>query len=474
MREPGCDVNRFAIPALHFRSAHPETLKMYADLGSDPKPGLRDHLARWRDCLGGHHGLPDVAPRENCDLLFVSHLTAADQWRQTTTDPYFGTLPWELQSMGRACRMALIDHTNVAFGDLATPAATAVPKSLLPRRLERSAEMAMAQRLAHAAADLRSGTAYPDLRRLAARQAGLGPARQALRIATAIARLVGQHRPKALILTYEGHAWERMTMHMSRKAQPGLRCIAVHHAILAPMQHAMTTRYGGTFDPDVILAAGQAAYDWLSAAPGLGGIVVDLLGSPRAKASAPSPTELKDGSACLFLPEGMISESCRLAEAAYALALARPDLTCVIRLHPLTSRAALTAAQPRLREPPPNVDWSPPERALEEDGRRATWAVYRGSSAVLSAMTLGAVPVYLGDEPAELRIDPLRGAGDIVQVVSHSSQLAAALDARKIYLEQLHRGWTYAQSYYTPMNPTAILQSMITPVARQQTAPEAP
>lgn len=402
-------------------------------------------------------------------MLFVSHLTSADQWSQSSSDTYFGSLPWQLQAKGHSVKIALIDHTTGPLGKLCAqaPVATAISRTLLPRRMERADEAAINRKLAKVAAELRAGSDYLELRRLAAWQAEQGASRQSLRIGIAISRLVSRHRPKALILTYEGHAWERMAMHLSRRAIPGLRCIAVHHAILAPMQHAMTTRYGGTFDPDAILAAGRAALEWLSHAPGLKGLPVDLLGSPRASTNMTVPESPKDGTTCLFLPEGMVSESTHLALAAYDLATARPDLICTIRLHPLISREALASIEPRFLEAPGNVVWSPPSRALTEDGIRATWAIYRGSSAVLSAMTSGAVPVYLGDEPPELRIDPLRGAENIVQVVPQTKDLATSLDARTISSDRLRRGRAYAQNYYTLLDPDVILRHAFGPAFHQ-------
>ena len=464
------DANRFAIPALHFRSAHPETLKIYEDLGRETSFAPRDYFARWRDRFAGPLSLPDSNAADRCDLLFVSHLTATDQWQQASTDTYFGTLPWQLTAMGQRCRIALIDHVSTPYADFPKASRTDVERVLLPRRLDRSAETGFSRSLARTAQVLLWGSDFADLRRLAARQAGQGPARQSLRIATSIARLVARHQPKALIITYEGHAWERMAMHLCRKVDPSLRCLAVHHAILAPMQHAMTMRYGGSFDPDVILAAGRAALDWLSNTPSLSGMTIDLLGSPKARASSPAPTALKDGLVCLFLPEGMLSESCRLAHAAYELARARPDVRCVIRLHPLTSRAELASAESRFASTPPNVEWSPPNRMLDEDGRRATWAVYRGSSAVLSAMTAGALPVYVGNEPPDLRIDPLRGAGDIVQTVRNDAELAKDLQFHQITLDRVVRGCAFAQDYYTPMDPSAILRHMIDPTSHSQAA----
>lgn len=413
-------------------------------------------------------GLPDIETESGCDLLFISHLTAADQWTQGASDPYFGSLPWELQERGYRVRIALIDHTTTSLSDLngMAQAPATVVRTLIPRRLERNNEAVIMRKLAAVAARLRDGSDEVNLRRLAARQASQGSSRQSLRIGTTISRLVGRHRPKALVFTYEGHAWERIAMHLSRQIDPDLRCIAVHHAILAPMQHAMTTSYGGTFDPDVILAAGRAALEWLSHAPGLKGIPIDLLGSARARPATPVLDKPKDGTICLFLPEGMVSESIFLANAAYDLAAQRPDLTCTIRLHPLTSRDELASKEPRFRTAPSNIQWSSPNRTLEEDGRLATWAVYRGSSAVLSAMTSGAIPVYLGNEPPELQINPLRGAEEIVQIIKQSAKLATSLDARAIDVGMLRKGWDYAQSYYTRMDSEVILRHAFGPVFR--------
>ena len=424
---------------------------------------------QFSDRWAGRLGLPDTETQSGCDLLFISHLTATAQWTEGASDPYFGSLPWQLQEQGYRVRIALIDHTTTPLSDLsATAQAPAtVVRTLIPRRLERKNEAVITRKLAAVAARLRDGSNEVNLRRLAARQARQGPSRQSLRIGTTISRLVGKHSPKALVFTYEGHAWERIAMHLSRQIDPALRCIAVHHAILAPMQHAMTTSYGGTFDPDVILAAGRAAMEWLSQEPGLKGIPVALLGSPRARPATPVPHKPKDGTMCLFLPEGIVSESLYLAHAAYDLAAKRPDLTCTIRLHPLTSRTDLVSREPRFREAPCNIQWSPPDRALDEDGRRATWAVYRGSSAVLSAMTSGAVPIYLGNEPPELQINPLRGSDQIVKTCKNSAELATSLDALAIDVAMLRKGWEYAQSCYTPLENKVILRHAFAPVIRQ-------
>jgi hypothetical protein len=154
LREQGAHPARFAIPSLHFRSAHPETLKVYEALGTDSAPGLRELAALCRTRLAGRLAMPDSDNAEGCDLLFVSHLTAPSQWARTDSDTYFGDLPWQLQAMGHSVRIALIDHTTAPFDDFPPTIVSSVSRILLPRRLERATEAAIAKTLAIVAADL--------------------------------------------------------------------------------------------------------------------------------------------------------------------------------------------------------------------------------------------------------------------------------------------------------------------------------
>lgn len=466
LREPGADPMRMAVPLLHFRSAHPEALSVHdparnqpVDLGALRRQAIRvlDRLLGARPALG-----LELSP-ERVDVLFISHLTSAAQAAGEGPDVYFGDLPDRLLSAGLSSLVALIDHSATSVGPHAWDAAArpdGVHRVLLSRRLGRVEEARIDHRLAAVARDLVSGRDHADLRLRAAREARSGSARQVLRISSQVSRLAARLRPRALVLTYEGHAWERIAMQQARLAFPGLRCIAVHHAILAPMQHAMLRRYGEGLDPDVILSAGVPAFDWLRAAPSLSDLPIGILGSPRAILAPAAPARGGKGATCLFLPEGLPGESLLLARLALDLSRLRPDLTCLIRLHPLTDRATLTARAPELGSTPPNLVWSPRGRPIAEDTSASRWAVYRGSSAILAAAADGVEPVYFGCEDAALRIDPMRGREGFGIEASTATALAGLLQPGNYDAEARARAIAYARNYYTSPDPDVLLAAI--------------
>lgn len=462
---------RMAIPLLHFRSAHPVALQAYEPLLSsdrirvNPTAQIRRALGRLRDRLGSWEPVisGDTCP-DQVDVLFISHLLNKAQALNSERDPYFGTLPQSLTTSGMRVAVAMIDHRSEKTS-LASiwDSSVQAPRLLLSARLGVREEAQIAAKTRKAARNLLKGQSeYENIRRLAARQALSGATRQNLRIAKHVEYLVHRLQPKALVFTYEGHAWERLAMQAARRVHPSILCCAVHHSILAPMQHAMLRRYGLEYDPDYVFAAGEVAGDWLKSSHAFDDKTVSVLGSHRAQ-KQPLRDPRSRGTnplTCLFLPEGFLEESALLARKAIALARQRRDVTCVVRLHPVLPRAKLVAAYPELGELPANVIWSGAENSLADDSARARWCVYRGSSAVLTAIAHGAEPIYLGEEVDELHIDPLRGRTGFGKAVNSLEEMLAAVQVERYdpHVQALSR--QYAARYYTTLNPRILVDAI--------------
>ncbi len=461
------DPDWMAVPALQFRSAHPDLLRLYAPVLSQTaapmtlRAQLRRELSGFRDRIGQFGPLDwgDVCPAQ-LDLLFVSHFIRDAQASAPTPDPYFGALPEIMNSRGLRSATALIDQRpqQTDIRTMWRPGQN-TPRLVLAPRLGPISESRIASRAARAARGLAGAqTGPPALRRFAAQQARSGATRQGLRIAAHIARLVQATRPKAIVFTYEGHAWERLIMRAARQVHPDVKCYGFHHAILAPVQRALLHRYGPDYDPDHLFVAGDVAADWFRASGAFPDRPVEILGSPRAQAA-----QAKDktaGTNCLFLPEGILQESLILAQAAFDLAQARPDLTCTVRLHPVLPYATLAAARPSLAAPLPNLNWSAADQPLTQDCAKARWCVYRGSSAVLTALSYGAEPIYLGQEPEALRIDPLQGRTGFGHVAPTSQDLQTLLHPGAYSPQALAAGQRYCARYYRPLDPDILYRAI--------------
>lgn len=459
---------RFAIPCLHFRSAHPETLRVYDFLKREriPRVSLKDAVLSLKDIIITKK-LPiyESINLSNTDILFISHLTSLSQINQISEDIYFGELPNILARSGYNIIIALINHAtdDVRFWNHSDNRPNHVNRILLSQRLDRDGEYLVSRKLKSVSRQLLVGSNHKALRELASWQAQTSSSRQVLRISEQIRYLVRCLQPRAMMFTYEGNAWERMAMWAARSSAPNIKCFAFQHSVLLPMQDAMIRRYGPKFDPDVIFASGRVGLDWLKSKQELSNIPIQLLGSPRSF-KINKTVEIKNSNLrCLFLPEGLVSESLYLARAAFSLARMKPNITCVIRLHPLMSVSKLIKLDRDLTLNLSNIEWSVSEMSLLEDVKRSRWAVYRGSSSIITAVSEGLEPIYLGEEVFELRIDPLKTISGLSKVAHNLEELANIIDANKSSLVTHKKKLANACEYYTPLNPGVLIHQLLLP-----------
>jgi hypothetical protein len=87
-----------------------------------------------------------------------------------------------------------------------------------------------------------------------------------------------------------------------------------------------------------------------------------------------------------------MSETLILGQALAELASQLPKMRCVLRLHPILSRAAVLRSCAKIRSAPKNFLIS--SRPLEHDIADSGWLMYRGSSVVISAIVSGSRALF--------------------------------------------------------------------------------
>ncbi|SVC24703.1 uncharacterized protein METZ01_LOCUS277557, partial [marine metagenome] len=326
--------------------------------------------------------------------------------------------------------IALIDHTAKPDPELAKRwKEDAVPRVILSRTLDLGAEKSFRDRMKREARRL-GGLAEtetdPLQRRVlirAAVEALSGGAQGNLRMAQQLSTLVAELRPKAIVVTYEGYALERITFSAARGAHPMVACLGYQHSVIFPLQHAIRRNLAREYNPDQILTAGSISKAQLEVATDLNRTPIIVLGSNRgtnATVAASTPkNQLSDRrKACLVLPEGIESECHQLFEFSSACAHACPAMPFIWHLHPLFSFSVLAARNPKLKKLPPNVTMS--EGTLESAVDQSRWVLYRGTTAVVKAVLDGVRPIYL-ESKNELPIDSLSGMGNWRRKVATSN-----------------------------------------------------
>jgi len=481
-------MERVAIPWLHIIREHPVFLENYRHLFDPPARNCHALLgmlrstylnrAGWflqllRSCWTS--GRPWFGPEKlpgSLDILFISHLLNSSHAGQSL-DFYFGNLPDELVSRGYSVAIALINHTSRPAEPLAEKwRNNRVARIVLSGSLHMLEELALRRRLRRESSRLRQraqATAFGLERCVLARsseEAISGSSLATLRMAVQIGTLAAETKPKVIIVTHEGHSWERLAFAAVRRAVPGIKCIGYQHAALFRLQHAIRRNLSSEYNPDHILTAGTVAKGQLDNAKGLNGLPTSVLGSNRAlngissRLRAANADQISPGAhrACLVLPEGIASECHLLFEFSLECARVCPDITFIWRLHPILSFKSLAARNGKLRNLPQNVILS--QTTLEADISRCSWALYRGTTAVVQAVVAGLRPLYL-QLPEELTVDPLFELDvwrkTLKSVEEFRNIIRSEGTMRSQDEESSHReAVRYCREFFTPLNPRAL------------------
>jgi hypothetical protein len=481
---PDSTIERVAIPWLHVIREHPVFLANYVDLfesAKNDKAMMRRWLRVIRNMAGWYrqigkslrsNGHPWFGPEElpsGIDVLFISHLLN-ESHAGKVDDFYFGGLPNALAVRGHSAVIALINHTGKDVGSLAARwNESRVPRVILAGSFRFLEEMALHRRLKKESLRLRMRAKREDVRLTrcvlarASEAALSGGALTALRMASQIGALVAKLQPKAIVMTHEGHAWERMAFAAARSERPGIQCIGYQHAALFRLQHAIRRNLAPEYNPDQILTAGIVGKAQLERAPGLKGIPISVLGSNRTFKGVdingehlmhPGQEEDSGHSACLVLPEGIASECKILFEFSLACAQTFPEIQFIWRLHPIVSFESLLAQNSKLKNLPNNIVLS--SATIEEDIARCRWALYRGTTAIVQAVVAGLRPIYL-QLPGEMTIDPLYDVEDWRVEVTTISGFQRVIDTdigsnMKQFLSVMHSVKKYCEDFFIPFD----------------------
>ena len=263
-----------------------------------------------------------------------------------------------------------------------------------------------------------------------------------------IKHLVETLQPRAIIVTYEGHGWERLAFAAARTVAPGIRCVGYQHAMLFPKQHAIKRSLGPHFDPDVILTAGTVTRDILRKAISNNFINIQVGGTHRFKPFTPESLNEKmhpEKAQCLVVPDGTLSECVKIFDFVFEVAELAPNLKFIIRTHPVITYEKIAKDISRFKTLPDNVLLS--TRSIDEDFKSCRWAIYRGSSAAIFAVVAGLRPFYIAKKD-ELSIDPLISLEEWRFIVSTPEQIITKIEIdSRCELKNLELEWVPAREF---------------------------
>ena len=474
---------RVANSFLHALNFSAKNAKFYAPLLVG-KFGMALALAHiWRGFVNVVMSFAFIGPRffgnkipPQTDILFITHLNQPASY-ESETDQYFGHIPDKIALDGLTSAMVMLNQCRARKGAIENVATSRnVPRIICAPYLSPLLEAW------HFLGLLFSGIASVGvalLTRGVTRRVGVfaglvqASARSlvGLRIRHQILNLIEKTNPQKIVFTYEGHPWERLICQLVRARFPTIELIGYQHSVVLNGPKAMSNDVPQILTPHKLLVTSALTADLLRNDGGIIPSKTVPVGSTKFIAPSSQQTR-KSPNSLLVVPEGTPEETLPMVEFAIALSHVLQKqgsaITVILRLHPLLNFDWLKSHCGAAMTAPDNVIFS--AQSLAEDARDAGWILYRGSTAVFTAVAFGGRPLFLefdGDAPEN---DPLAMAGPYRQsVTSIEGALALMVNDQKAWQNHNEGGSfsaeqmelvNFAANYFPPLDEIAFLQEL--------------
>jgi len=347
------------------------------------------------------------------DVLLVSHLLNKEQLG-SDNDFYYGVLAEALNDKGVKCATLLWNQSGEEVPNLMGKwKSSATPRIMFDRTLSFFGELRLRNSLAAEARRLKKlALALPsefdvNICNQASSEAMSTFSIANLRFYLQMHSLIKALNPKTILVTYEGHAWERLAFAAARNIDKNISCVGYQHTVIFKRQHAIKRSLGKNFDPDIIIGAGNGSIEALIEMASIGDAKTIVAGTHRFnKKNSASVLKFntKSPPTCLVLPDGTMNECLLIFRFAVEAAKLNKEVIFILRMHPVLSFMQVIKRDSKFSILPPNVIVS--DARIEDEFNQSRWVLYRGSSAAIHAVSHGLRPIYIAI-PGELDIDPI-------------------------------------------------------------------
>jgi len=357
----------------------------------------------------------ETSNKRQFDVVIFSHADRKEYLAEKE-DFYFGRLGLDLTEVGLSVCYIYTNKNKIDFDDTLSSIVNSltIPRWILRNRLSRKEEfrlflsalrVSITQTLSILAGKKSDFSSI--LLFLASRSYEVIPL---LRLVNQIKNFCTICRPKFILYTYEGHAWESAAAYAAKTGNTDIKCIGYQHSAIFPLQYSLRREKPNIFRPDYIFCSGSRALRYLRLCFGTQSkITLVNSGSIRktlqSKTLEPHENTVSQRYVDLLGLIGGEREEYELLIAFLCdFSLIYSNLSIRLRLNPYTQeRATYFFSQSRRGS---NISLSVSNLNLGHDLSTAHNVCYRDSTAVVSAIAFGCHPIFLALGNA-LSVNPL-------------------------------------------------------------------
>ena len=259
------------------------------------------------------------------------------------------------------------------------------------------------------------------------------------RLSSQIIYLIRIYRPKYLIITFEGHAWERVLISKIRTKFKNIKIYAYQFSTITKNHHSLFRPLGKKFDPDCIFSTNKFTkkiFDKKYKCP------VKVIGSNKLENySSQNKKRIKKNSV-LILPEAFPEETNMLLKFAIDISKIYKEFNFYIRLHPMYNPEDLKIKIKNHK----NFQFS--NVIIKEDFNRCDIVLFRGSASVIEATAYGLKPIYYGKYD-QCNINPIFESLNRKFYVNQPSKFKNAINSfNQLDIKKIR---SYSKNYFEKM-----------------------
>ena len=345
------------------------------------------------------------------EIIFVSHYTG--QEAKMDEDPYFGTLPQQLNENKRPNLLLYINHNkgNPSNLNLETEAQKSnnlqyiLPKTVNTKeflKLYKSIFGNLKEIIFHVARKGEKSKLEKTLMlELAIQQLGLESMSQTI-LAKNIEQIVGQTDAKKMVLTYEGHSFETYVANKLKSKIPNLDVCVYQFAPVVPAQNSFFRNLHYLNKNIRVFVSGSQYKENILRRTKLPSSALTVIGSRKNRAEKLSFTGRKDVTV-VFAAEGSKDSLMEFINLAFYSSLENPGTTFIVRAHPASADYKNELFK-KMGNHSSNFYLS--KDSLINDLHKATHCVYRSSSVGLEGLMYGVIPIHYAAEMNSV-LDPI-------------------------------------------------------------------
>jgi hypothetical protein len=249
----------------------------------------------------------------------------------------------------------------------------------------------------------------------------------ALRTRILISNYLQKINPANIIFTYEGYAWERLLINISKEFNSKIKLIGYQHPLVTKKNYAMLRNIKGKFNPDILWAPGNRSYNILRQSKKIKNIKIFKVGYLKNVEKYQKNKKIKPN--CLVVPRASYPEIIKLFNFSIKCALEYKDIKFTLRLHPLVKLdKIIKKIKYNIESLPRNVIIS--KSSLTKDINNNSFVLYTDSAAVIEASKGGNIPIYYNSNK-KINNDPLSDYNNSRLCVKNSNELIKIISKYK-------------------------------------------